>query len=516
MRVTTTITAPGEQRMPAAWRVPALRLAAVWFALFALFHRDWVAMALQWWNISTYNHILLIPPILVWLAWLRWSELQKIEPRCWWPGLVLFAGAAFLWLLGAISGLDLARQVGAVAMLGATVPLLLGPRVAVGLLFPLAYMAFLVPFGEELVKVLQTITADITVALTYASGIPAVIDGVFIDTPEGLFEVAEACSGVKFLIAMVAFGVLAANVCFAGWRRRLAMIVACVLVPVLANGVRAWGTIYAAQLFGAEVASGFDHIVYGWFFFAIVLALVIAGAWRFFDRPMSDPMVDAEAILRKPWLTRLAAMRIAPMAGLCGLAMLLLAAKGWAMAAGQIPAPLPRQVFLPQVPGWTHADYAPQMWWEPKASGAEHRLLGRYADGKGRSVDVFIAVYSGQGEGREAGGFGQGALMPDSGWAWQGPGQSFGSGKSERLLGGGKVERLAVTWYRNGGLLAGSNSQLKLAVIGDHLTFRAQPTTLLIISAEDRAGEPAADTVRRFLSSVGPLDSWIDRLVQVR
>jgi len=46
---------------------------------------------------------------------------------------------------------------------------------------------------------------------------------VFIDTPAGLFEVAEACSGVKFLIAMTAFGVLASNVCFVGWKRRFGM-----------------------------------------------------------------------------------------------------------------------------------------------------------------------------------------------------------------------------------------------------------------------------------------------------
>jgi len=81
-------------------------------------------------------------------------------------------------------------------------------------------MLFLVPFGDELVPTLQMITADLTIALVHLSGIPAVIDGVFIDTPIGLFEVAEACSGVKFLVAMVALGSLAAHVCFASWWRR--------------------------------------------------------------------------------------------------------------------------------------------------------------------------------------------------------------------------------------------------------------------------------------------------------
>src|SRR3546814_18598528 len=105
-------------------------------------------------------------------------------------------------------------------MAGAVVPLWLGVRVSAGLLFPLAYLVFLVPAGEELVNVLQTITAGITVGLTHLSGIPAKIAGVFIDTPAGLFEVAEACSGVKLLIAMTAFGVWVAQFRFGGWRRR--------------------------------------------------------------------------------------------------------------------------------------------------------------------------------------------------------------------------------------------------------------------------------------------------------
>ena len=89
------------------------------------------------------------------------------------------------------------------ALLGAS----LIATVIAGLLFPLSYMLFLVPFGDELIPALQTITARLTVALTHLSGIKADIDGVFINTPVGLFEVAEACSGVKFLIAMAALAV---------------------------------------------------------------------------------------------------------------------------------------------------------------------------------------------------------------------------------------------------------------------------------------------------------------------
>src|SRR5690606_10682622 len=117
-------------------------------------------------------------------------------------------------------------------------------RVAAGLVFPLGYMLFLVPFGDELVPSLQAFTATMAVALTHASGVPAAVDGMFIDTPAGLFEVAEACSGVKFLVAMVALGALVAHLCFRSPARRALFMAAAIVVPILANGVRAWGTIF--------------------------------------------------------------------------------------------------------------------------------------------------------------------------------------------------------------------------------------------------------------------------------
>ena len=179
-----------RRRVPLDWVKPLLWLAAVWLALIAIFRADWLAMGDQWWNSSTYNHVLLVPAILVWLVWLRAGQLARMKPQAWWPGALLFGVAGLLWLLGDFSGLSLARQTGAVAMLVTSAVAVLGPRVSCGLAFPLAYMFFLVPFGDELVPPLQMITAFITVRLVEVSGIPALIEGVFIHTPAGLFEVA--------------------------------------------------------------------------------------------------------------------------------------------------------------------------------------------------------------------------------------------------------------------------------------------------------------------------------------
>ena len=502
--------------LPGAWRQALAGLAGTWLALLLVFHRDWLAMADQWWNISTYTHVLLIPPILAWQVWQRWPQLRQLRPDAWWPGLILSGSAALLWVMGEFAGFNLARQLAAVAMLASVVPLLMGPRVSWALIFPLSYMVFLVPFGDELVPALQLITAKLTIGLVHLTGVKATIDGVFIGTPAGLFEVAEACSGVKFLIAMIAFGVLACQVCFRSHWRRAGFMLLCLVTPVLANGIRAWGTIYLAQSIGAEAASGFDHIVYGWIFFALVLVLVITLGWRYFDRPADAPFVNIDCIGRSPMLSRLSVHQASQGRLLAGLAMIVAVITGWSMAESRLRAPLPAQIYLPEVAGWQRVDYAPSTWWQPRASGAEHRLLGSYSDGKGHRVDVFLALYSHQADGREAGAFGEGALTPGTDWQWLAPGQTLDGAKSDRLRSVTGRERVALTWYRSGNLLTGSKGRLKLAIIGDRLTLRARPITMLILSSETGGEKPPFESIVAFRKSIGPEGLWMDRIAGVR
>ncbi len=501
-------------RLPDYWRAPLAQLAIAWLALIGLFANDWAAMALQWWDSSTYNHILLIPAIVAVLIWQRADSLAKLVPQSWWPGLILLGGALFVWLLGAVSGLNLARQLGAVVSLQAVFLMLMGPRVAAACAFPLAYMLFLVPFGDELVPALQMVTAELTIALTHLSGIPAEIEGVFIDTPAGLFEVAEACSGVKFLIAMVALGSLVAATCFRSWKRRIIFMLAAIILPIVANGIRAWGTIYIAQSQGLEFAAGFDHIFYGWVFFGVVMGLLLGASWRWFDRSPEDSPVDLEAIKKSPVLTRVSNLSIGSAKALAIGGALVVVISLWGLVAGRLYAKIPDVIDLPEVPGWNRTDYAPAVAWKPAAVGATHRLLGSYRNDAGRKVDVFIALYSSQDEKREAGGFGQGALMPDTEWRWLEAGEHLGTAKTDYLLANGRLKRFAATWYRTGDLLSGSNSSLKLATMQDKLLFNAHPTTALIISSEATGNEDPAVAVSQFTKDVGSLGEWIDRIAQ--
>ena len=296
----------GRQAAQSQWQGALIQLATAWLALFALTFTEWRQMAHQWWDIDTYSHILLVPFIIAWLVWNQRDELVKLTPRPWVPGLGWLLLGLAVWLAGRIGEFNIIAQGGTIVALQGAVMALLGVRATLLLAFPLFFMFFLVPFGDEAIPTLQMITAHITVALTHWSGVEAVSEGIHIDTPAGLFIVAEACSGVKFLIAMLTLGVLVAYTCFTSWSRRAWFMLACVVVPIIANGIRAWATIFIAQYVGAEAAGSFDHIVYGWVFFGIVIVMVLAAAWRWFEREPEDAGLTAAEVGALPWVDRLA------------------------------------------------------------------------------------------------------------------------------------------------------------------------------------------------------------------
>src|SRR3546814_4519312 len=121
-----------------------------------------MGMADIWWNASTFGHCLLIPFILFWLVQQRLPELRQLTPVAWWPGLLWAGAGAFCWLIGDAAGVALARHLGLIVMLQGAVIGVLGPQISRALAFPLFYALFMVPFGEEFVPILQTITAQLS------------------------------------------------------------------------------------------------------------------------------------------------------------------------------------------------------------------------------------------------------------------------------------------------------------------------------------------------------------------
>lgn len=498
----TAITQPWSRSTGGEVRRHAAVLAILASAILLLFARDAADMVRVWAESSTYNHCALVPLLIAWLVWQRLPELKALVPAALPAALPVVAIGAALWLLGEAGGVATARHLGLVVMLQGAVITVLGLSFARALAFPIFYALFMVPAGEEIVPQMQMLTARIAVALLHLGGVPAHLDGVFISIPNGYFEVAEACAGVKFLVAMLALGALVANVCFRSWPRRILFMLACIVTPIIANGVRAFATIQAAAWSDADVAAGFDHVIYGGIFFAIVMAIVIGVAWPFFDRRASDPWFDPALVQpRYPVRSPLTSATVACLA----IAALPIAWIGIANAPGE---PLPATM-MPEVPGWQLGPDRSTRRWQPHFAGADRLVIGHYHDAHGRQVDLAIAVFARQEEGRELVGFGQGAVGPDSDWAWSASASPLGSGRYDRITAFGTAREVA-TFYRVGGVLTGSATDVKLATMRLRLFGGPSAAAAILISAEGDGARPA---IERFAASLGDIAGLADRTV---
>jgi exosortase A len=489
------------------WQRHLAALALLSAAILAIFWREAADVAGIWWNSSTFTHCLLIVPMIGWLVSQRVALLRPLTPVYWWPALIWMAGAGLVWLVGEAAGVGLFRQLALVLMLQGAVAATLGEKLVRALLFPLGYALLLVPFGEELVPLLQTLTAHISMILLHLSGIPAEMEGVFITTPAGFFEVAEACSGVNFLIAMLAYAIFAAHLCFRSWTRRIVFVVAALATTIVANALRAYGTMVAAEIWGIEAAGGIDHVFYGWFFFGAVILLVMLVARRWFDRPANDVAVDVRGLDGRARFAGPAKLVIP-----AALAVPLLFV-GWGHLVGGRSAALPATVAIAAPAGWNETR-AEGMAWAPRFDGADQRQLRHFSNDRGQVVTVAIGGYERQAEGREVVAFGQGAIDPDSKWAWSAALPAVEGAKTERLLHPGPVLRDAATWYVVDGKVTGSARAAKMAGLKARL-FGGDPRALsLIISSEERQG--GRNAIVDFLSASGGAKAMADRALKTR
>ena len=246
-----------------------------------------------WISSPTYNHGFLVLPASLWFVWRKRAELREIAPRVSFWGLAPLALAAALATLGGLMGAAIFEHAAVAFSLMGVAILAAGSEFARRFWFPLAFLIFLVPFGDELTPLLQEWTADVSVWLLRASGVPTYREGIMIELPNALFEVAEACAGLRFLIAMMVVAAAFAHLSYNRlWKWALFGILA-VVVPVGANFLRAYGIMMIAHLTDGRVAAGVDHLVYGWVFFSAVMLLLLWIGGRFADLKWDAASVPA-------------------------------------------------------------------------------------------------------------------------------------------------------------------------------------------------------------------------------
>lgn len=226
-------------------------------------------LARQWWSNDMYTHGFLIPLISSYLLFLRRERLANVQTQ---PDVVfgtaaLVAGLTAL-ILGQLGSVVTLQEMSLLVTITGLVLLVFGRTMLREVSFPLAYLLFMIPVWEPLTRRLhapfQDLSAQLAVTLLQTIGVPVNLDGLFIRLPNVTLEVAQACSGVNFVVAIVALGLPQGYLMLSGTWRRMLLVALAVPIALLSNGFRVGliGWLSYTGLNGPEI-HGPGHVLQG-------------------------------------------------------------------------------------------------------------------------------------------------------------------------------------------------------------------------------------------------------------
>jgi exosortase len=238
------------------------------------------AMVEHWRIVPDYSHGFLIVPLAFIFAYEKKYLLQAATLKGSWWGVGLLAVGLSLLALGQLGSLLAPLRAGYVFGMMGLVLLLLGKDAFVLLLFPMAFLLMMVPLPQSVVNIiafpLQLIAAEWAVSLLQLIGIPVLLEGNIIHLAGGDLFVAEACSGLRSLMALLTLGIV-----FAHFFRReslfqqILLVASTIPIAIVVNSLRVAVTGILAHTYGQETATGFIHEFQGIITFSLAFLLLL-------------------------------------------------------------------------------------------------------------------------------------------------------------------------------------------------------------------------------------------------
>lgn len=249
--------------------------ASIFFASHALFS-DTCFRLLRTFREPEFSHGYLIPMISAWIIWQRRQLIWSRRADGAWTGWLLTAVGAALALLCHAGNLLTPPYVAFLLILLGLSAAALGWASAKYVIIPLVFMLFAYPLPDymyiEVATSLQLLSSYISARVLGLIGVPVFLEGNIIDLGTMKLQVAEACSGLRYFLPLVAFGVLCAFLYRAPWWAKMTIVAATVPLTIALNGLRIAMTGLFVHFGSQSLAEGFMHMFEGWVVFLIALA----------------------------------------------------------------------------------------------------------------------------------------------------------------------------------------------------------------------------------------------------
>ncbi|HUI62659.1 MAG TPA: VPLPA-CTERM-specific exosortase XrtD [Steroidobacteraceae bacterium] len=385
--------------------VPGYALLALAVAAAAVLFSQAIGQLYAIWNDQPeYSYGILIPFLSAFLIWRERHLLRGLPFTGSWYGLALILVGLALRLIGQLSTMHAVVHYAFLLVLYGLVLALTGPAVFRRLLMPLLILIFMVPlpplFSEQLSLQLQLLSSQLGVWVMRAAGVSVFLEGNVIDLGTYQLEVAEACSGLRYLFPLMTLAFMIAYA-FRGplWKRAIVFL-SSIPVTVLMNSLRIGLIGITVEHWGQRMAEGFLHEFEGWAIFMIsslvvlLIAIALNRPWRARQGPIGSTTAKALA----PASQARASFTTVPRAFIAATVLVALgAALEFAIPARAeaIPARAEFVDFPSRLGTWSGTRQSLQ------ASvldllRLDDYLLADYHDGSATPINLYVAYYQSQ------------------------------------------------------------------------------------------------------------------------
>ena len=260
------------------WYV-VLAVSALAGLLGLLYHHILLKMGMQWNDDPDYSHGFLVPVLVSYFMWERWDRLKggRLAPSLW--GIGLLGLGLLILVIGSVGAELYLQRSSLIVVLAGLVLLILGSQALKTLLFPIAFIFFMIPLPAIVVNAvafpLQLFAARTAEFCLFNFGIPVLREGNVIVLAGTTLEVAEACSGIRSLQALLALGTVYAYFSQRAMWKRWVLVFLSIPIAIAANAFRVSGTGVLANYWGSQAAEGFYHTFSGWLIFVVAFLLLL-------------------------------------------------------------------------------------------------------------------------------------------------------------------------------------------------------------------------------------------------
>jgi exosortase len=253
-------------RWPVAAKLFAVALLALYVPVIWTAAKEWISQ-------ENYAHGMFIFPISLALLWMGRADLRKAQASPTAMGLFPLALGLLMQVAGFILSFSFLAILSIIPLLYGAVLALHGRNLLRAVQFPLLFVFFAAPTPAfVLVPIstwLQRVCSSSAVTAMKGIGYTIAQAGNIIEVPGASLEVADACSGLKKLVAMVAFAALYGYMFRVSPAKRVVLLLASIPIALLANVARICGLIAVSSAGGVSAL----HVAHDW---AELFVLVVA------------------------------------------------------------------------------------------------------------------------------------------------------------------------------------------------------------------------------------------------